>query len=273
MISAQGTLVGSFFPNAVQFNQTMFMLNNRIQQVADPTAAGDALNLRTGDLRYAPIAAAGASVTVGDTPPASPTPGALWWDSVQGQLYIQYVDPSSSAAWVIANQGAISPAVPTSGGGGPPFMGVTDGSDAGPGEIGEVLVVDFPQAARPVNTQVTIATMTLPPGDWQCEAIISFASPPGVLASRMAYISLDGDTDIYRYVYWASTAFAVPPPEPYPWAFTTTFIPIPARRINTATGGALSIVFYVNAVDRSDGNTQVGGNVFVSGSLSARRMR
>jgi hypothetical protein len=44
----------------------------------------------------------GASITVSDTAPASPQPGALWWDSVGGQLYLWYADPNSSQ-WVIAN--------------------------------------------------------------------------------------------------------------------------------------------------------------------------
>jgi hypothetical protein len=56
-LSVQGTLVGSLFSNALQFNQTLFMLNNRIQQVADATAATDAMNQQTGDARYAPTGA------------------------------------------------------------------------------------------------------------------------------------------------------------------------------------------------------------------------
>jgi hypothetical protein len=51
-IGVQGTLTASFFNNAAQFNSPVFMLNNRIQQVADATAATDALNLRTADARY-----------------------------------------------------------------------------------------------------------------------------------------------------------------------------------------------------------------------------
>jgi hypothetical protein len=46
----------------------------------------------------------GTAVTVSDTPPASPTSGQQWWDSVGGQLYLWYVDPNSSQ-WVVANSG------------------------------------------------------------------------------------------------------------------------------------------------------------------------
>ena len=42
-----------------------------------------------------------AGSTTGDTPPASPTPGAGWWDSVGGQLYVWFNDGTSSQ-WVTA---------------------------------------------------------------------------------------------------------------------------------------------------------------------------
>lgn len=44
---------------AVQFYQPLFLLNNRVQQIGDATAAGDALNMRTGDARYLQLAAGG----------------------------------------------------------------------------------------------------------------------------------------------------------------------------------------------------------------------
>jgi hypothetical protein len=53
-VGVQGSMAASFFNNAAQFYGSVFMLGNRLQQVADPTTAGDALNLRTGDARYAP---------------------------------------------------------------------------------------------------------------------------------------------------------------------------------------------------------------------------
>ena len=48
-----------------------------------------------------PSGGGGTSITVGDTPPSSPAVGALWWDSVGGQLYVWYADANSSQ-WVIA---------------------------------------------------------------------------------------------------------------------------------------------------------------------------
>ena len=43
----------------------------------------------------------GGSVGLGDTPPANPQSGTLWWDSVGGQLYVWYTDPNTSQ-WVAA---------------------------------------------------------------------------------------------------------------------------------------------------------------------------
>src|SRR5215467_14368925 len=45
--------------------------------------------------------AGGASITVSDTPPAIPANNQLWWDSVNGQLYLWYND-GSSTQWVNA---------------------------------------------------------------------------------------------------------------------------------------------------------------------------
>ena len=53
----------------------------------------------------------GASITVSDTAPANPVAGALWFDSVGGQLYLFYQDLNSSQ-WVIANNAMVGPAGP-----------------------------------------------------------------------------------------------------------------------------------------------------------------
>ena len=44
----------------------------------------------------------GASVTVGENPPANPIQGDLWWDSIGGSLYVYYIDIGSNQ-WVIAS--------------------------------------------------------------------------------------------------------------------------------------------------------------------------
>jgi len=67
-----------------------------------PSTAGHVLT--TGgsgaDVSWAP-GGAGASVSVGDAPPTAPDPGALWWDSASGNLFIRYADPDTTQ-WVVA---------------------------------------------------------------------------------------------------------------------------------------------------------------------------
>ena len=50
----------------------------------------------------------GSSVTVGDTPPATPAAGDLWFDGVGTQLYVWYND-GTSTQWVAANNTASAP--------------------------------------------------------------------------------------------------------------------------------------------------------------------
>lgn len=62
-------------------------------------------------LEFAALAGGGASVTVSDTAPGTPADGDLWWNSVNGQLYIFYNDGTSSQ-WVTAStQGSADIAV------------------------------------------------------------------------------------------------------------------------------------------------------------------
>jgi hypothetical protein len=51
-VSIQGTMSASFFAGSMQTYGQLYMLGNKIVQLADATAAADALNLRTGDARY-----------------------------------------------------------------------------------------------------------------------------------------------------------------------------------------------------------------------------
>lgn len=49
----------------------------------------------------------GASITMSDTPPGSPTNGALWYDTTAAQLYVWYNDGTSSQ-WVVTNNQNLS---------------------------------------------------------------------------------------------------------------------------------------------------------------------
>jgi hypothetical protein len=62
---------------------------------ANMTFAGGVLN----------SAAGGASLTISDTVPASPTNGQLWWESDTGILWLYYTDPNTSQ-WIAVGGGA-----------------------------------------------------------------------------------------------------------------------------------------------------------------------
>jgi hypothetical protein len=55
IFAVQGSSAMAMIGQTCQFYNDVYMLNHPIKQVADATAAGDALNMRTADVRYAPI--------------------------------------------------------------------------------------------------------------------------------------------------------------------------------------------------------------------------
>jgi hypothetical protein len=64
-------------------------------------AVGTSVKYAREDHVHPASAGGGASVTISDTAPSSPSPGNLWWESDTGLLYIYYNDGNSSQ-WVIA---------------------------------------------------------------------------------------------------------------------------------------------------------------------------
>lgn len=66
-----------------------------------PTAGDNDTSIATTAFVNSAIAAAAASISIGDNPPGSPAAGNLWWDSDEGVLYIYYNDGNSSQ-WVPA---------------------------------------------------------------------------------------------------------------------------------------------------------------------------
>ena len=65
-----------------------------------PGSNGQVMTTVSGVAAWAP-ASGGASISVSDTPPGSPTAGALWWNSVLGTMFIYYND-GNSTQWVPA---------------------------------------------------------------------------------------------------------------------------------------------------------------------------
>jgi hypothetical protein len=80
--------------------------------LGNPAVNGYVLSSTTAGVRSWIAAAAGGgggSITISDTAPASPTAGALWWESDTGNLYIWYSDADSSQ-WVQIATGPAGPA-------------------------------------------------------------------------------------------------------------------------------------------------------------------
>jgi hypothetical protein len=74
---------------------------------------------------YALPGATGASVTIGDTPPGSPAPGDLWFDSGDTITLYVWMDDGTSSQWIPACNCAVS-------GGSSDFLALSGGSMTGP---------------------------------------------------------------------------------------------------------------------------------------------
>jgi hypothetical protein len=81
---------------------------------------GQVMTTVAGVAIWAAASGGGASLTISDTPPGSPTAGAMWWNSVLGTLMVYYNDGNSSQ-WV--------PATPTMAGS---YLPLTGGTLTGP---------------------------------------------------------------------------------------------------------------------------------------------
>jgi len=110
---------------------------------------------------------AGAGVTISDTAPPSPAPGAMWLDSVSGQLYIFYADPNSSQ-WIPASNQGGAPAIL------PP--GVTNGSNAAAGQIGEYQqIITGASGGLAANVWGNNGAIVLTAGDWDVWGTANFS--------------------------------------------------------------------------------------------------
>lgn len=76
VLSLQGQLSAAFTSTLSQFYAPINMLNNKIQTLADATAATDALNLRTGDARYLRLSGGQMSGAIEVLPPQNPQDAA-----------------------------------------------------------------------------------------------------------------------------------------------------------------------------------------------------
>jgi hypothetical protein len=243
----------------------------------------------------------GGSVGLGDTPPATPQPGTLWWDSVGGQLYVWYVDANTSQ-WVIATNtanfpsitvGVIPPLAPTVGalwwdsngaqlyiwysdgtssqwvpsvnqlgGNFQPLTGVTDGSDAGAGNVGEVIstVVPSPGITLTGSTVTNAMSLPIPPGDWDVQADVWFAIGGGAtsiqanISPTSAGIPTAPSVGSSRNVAYATYPAAAQP-----------LLPLGPCRASSAGGTTMYIVCSAGG--------QTGASATVFGRIWGRRVR
>jgi hypothetical protein len=142
-------------------------------------------SLATTAFVAAALASGSTSVTIGVTPPASPSVGALWWDSVGGQGYIWYNDGTSSQWAPFTNQpGPQGPAGPAFTGGtvtssiafSPSTLGLTGtatNDNAAAGVVGEVLATAITTAqTMTTNTAMNVGTLSLTAGDWDVDGMV-----------------------------------------------------------------------------------------------------
>jgi hypothetical protein len=103
---------------------------------------------------------ANGGVSFGLAAPANPVRGHMWWDGTTFWLF-------DGAAWVSINSGSTG------------IKGVTDGSFAAPGMVGEVLRTTSPINMTITSTQVqstTFSALVLSPGDWDMQALFFIVS-------------------------------------------------------------------------------------------------
>jgi hypothetical protein len=62
-----------------------------------------------------------------------------------------------------------------------PIIGVVDGSDAAPGEVGEFLtsLITYAYLGYPTKNETTLTPINMPPGDWDLSASASFTTTTG----------------------------------------------------------------------------------------------
>jgi hypothetical protein len=203
-----------------------------------------------------------ASVFTGATPPSSPQPNALWWDSVGGQLYVWYND-GTSTQWVVANntqagvasfnsrQGAVTltPADVRAA-----SMGVTDGSNAAAGQIGEFLSSTGPAVSIGSGANTTLTSIALTAGDWDVWGTVQMVA--GVSASNL--------------VASVSTTASTAGPTPFGLVLAAgtilTYTAISAPMVRLSSAGPLT-AYLIGQLVFSSGSPQLQGQIY------ARRVR
>ena len=219
-----------------------------------------------------------ATIEISDSEPTSPQSGTLWWATDVAKLFLW-----NGTQWIIV--------VNTPDGAGPtadpaalisadagniitegsddllyaaaswPAQGVTDGSNAAPGDVGEYISFFFPQQPVAGNTNslnLTLSTAQIPPGDWLVQwTVVVNVAPDGATGGARAAFSTQGTPPLGNNLQASLVPAA-------PGGTNATINSMPIRLNNTTT---FNYEIYVSTF--FSGVT----NIWVSGQLQAWRMR
>jgi hypothetical protein len=213
---------------------------------------------------------------IDNVPPPNPETGDLWWDDVGGQLYVYYND-GTTTQWVQANVSPVGPAgapgpagaTGPTGPAGPNTlpMGVTDGSNAAAGQIGEFLYAETSGTLSITSggTNVTIVDLAISAGDWDVSGLAAFLPGPGMINLCNAYYFLNGNQynpgpSTQRFISMGLAA------SPGPTSVGVVRLAMPVTRLSLSAAGTVSIW---------GGATATGSSSFLAAyaSIQARRMR
>jgi hypothetical protein len=204
----------------------------------------------------------GASISVGPAPPTSPASGNLWWDAVGAQLYVWFVDANSSQ-WVPTTNQMGGNFLPISGGtliGPLASPGVTDGSNAAAGQVGEFLNTGVASGVPVTNiTRSNVVSMLLQPGDWDVQGAISISLSAGTASNLQAYVGTvsnnltPGATGAPGYAVITGAGFT-----------TGNMLQTGTARFSLAAPTTIYLGIFANFT---------GGTCTASGSITARRAR
>lgn len=214
--------------------------------------AGNSARLGGDSLIYVPTPAIPPGTVVSDTPPSSPQVGALWWNSIAGQLYVWYNDGNSSQWVSTTNQ---------MGGGYLLAKGVTDGSDAPAGQIGEVIASNVTAGVSVTTaTGTNITSISLTAGDWDvCGEVWFLLGAGGATLVRAAINGVSATIPAASAIGTARMDLAV--------AFTASasqVFPLRPCRVSLATTTTFYLVGLANFPS---------GSVTATGNIIARRTR
>ncbi len=101
----------------------------------------------------------GGGAAIGDTPPANPGAGDLWWNSADGRMYVYYTDANSSQ-WVDLSAGGAGQYLPLTGGSVTGNVAVTGETSTGSLKVNNVPILAGPAFAAYATTLTNTATAT-----------------------------------------------------------------------------------------------------------------